>query len=205
MALLLTLQLLFYILVIFPFAVALPVGNSAFSLPNDVSLGFDSSFSFLDGTAQLDPIKREFTKAGINGPRKPLPITTDAKANVLSERSGGPTRPLEKPEEKVNLMTKACEHVVRVDKQEKPQSARRSLEKLSNLLSTRSKAETPMAENELREVPNGPYKRPNPIVELWNKITGKEEEEPYLECFRFPSPAYRKAWENIADEGILPL
>lgn len=38
-----------------------------------------------------------------------------------------------------------------------------------------------MTENELREIPNGPYKRPNPIVELWNKITGKEEEEPYLE------------------------
>lgn len=128
MALLLTLQLLFYILVIFPFAVALPVGDSAFGLPNDVSLGFDSSFSFLDGTAQLDPIKREFTKTGINSPRKPLPITADAKANVLSERSRGPTRPLEKPEEKVNLMAKACEHVVRVDKQDKPQSARRSLE-----------------------------------------------------------------------------
>lgn len=125
MALLLTLQLLFYILVIFPFAVALPVGNSAFSLPNDVSLGFDSSFSFLDGTAQLDPIKREFS------PRRPLPITTNAKANVLSERSRGATRPLEKPEEKVNLMTKACEHVVRVDKPEKPQSARRSPESLA--------------------------------------------------------------------------
>lgn len=129
MALLLTLPLLFYILVIFPFAVALPVCNSAFSLPNDESLGLDSSFSFLDGAAQLDSTKRGFTKAGIRSPPKPLPIiTADAKANVLSERSRGATCPLEKPKEKNNPITKACERVVEVDKQEKPQSSRRSLE-----------------------------------------------------------------------------
>lgn len=126
MTLLFTIQLLFYIQVMLPFVVALPMGNPAFSLPNDGSLRLDSSLSFLDGAAQLDPTKRDFTKAGIRSPPKPLSITTaDAKANALSERS---TRPLEQPEKRINPITKSGEHVMGVGKQERPQSVRRNLE-----------------------------------------------------------------------------
>lgn len=161
MALLHTAQLLFCVLLVLTFAVSLPVGNSLFSLQGNVLLQPSSS---------------------------------------LSGRSGGTGR---EPEKNLNLLTKSSEHLIEsgVTIQLYARSSTRDslaphsfspLSKLpsvtntykdldpANLLSELPRTERSKTKDALRQILNGLHKKLNPVVELWHRITGKQEDEPYL-------------------------
>lgn len=154
-----------------PFAVPLPVRNSTFSLQRGEPLGHDSPLPLLDGTAQSKSATR--FPGGLSEQEKKLgPLLRPGEHVIggkLKERwspggvlkSLGPTLFLSYVGASGNI-TNACTD-------------------LAGFSSPHPKAKAPRAEKKFREMPNGPYKKPNPVVRLWHQITGKKEEEPYLE------------------------
>lgn len=114
MTLLNPLQLLFFILLILPFAVSIPIGYPLPGLWNNKPLGLESSLPLLGGCGATQS-KRGFAKVGV--PRS-LPIATvNVKANVLSKKETNP-------------VIEFGEYVTGVDTQDRAQSARRNLESL---------------------------------------------------------------------------
>lgn len=161
MALLRITQLLFCVLLALTFAVSLPVGNSLFSLQRDGLLQLSSSLSGQ-------------SKRAIGEPEKDLNIVTKSSEHLIESgvniqlytRSTRDSLapPIASPLSKLPGVTNACTDL-----------------EPANLPSELPRTERPKTKDVLRQIPNGLYKKLSHVVELWHRITGKQEDEPYLE------------------------
>lgn len=156
-------QLLFCVLLTLTFAVSLPVGSSLFSLQRNGLLHLSSSLSGQSKGA-IGKLEKDLNLVIGSGGNLIEPGVNIQRSLYTRNNRDSPAPHTLPPSVKASGVTDTCTDI-----------------DPTNLPSELPRTESSKAEITPRQISNGLYKRLNPVVELWHRITGKQEEEPYLE------------------------